>query len=323
MRIPARTLAALALLASAALAGGTTTVATFDGGVNLGGWTYGTPPALLPTGGNPGAFLAGAVDTFAPQLRTTGDSVFTGDWRARGVTSFGVDLKTFSTQFPALRECTLMLTSGGCSVFYLGTEFVPQPGAGWESFDFTVDSASTTLPEGWATFGTCPDPDVAWNNVITDVTQVTIFYGNPTFFYIFDIWEMGADNLRITEADDPWTDLGGGSVGQNGVPALVGTGPLTAGSQLGVQLTSSPSSEFVLLWIALAPTPFAAIGGTVQAFPFNAQFLGATDAAGALSGSATVPALPPGTELTLQFVCQDPTSIHGLTLSNGVRGTVP
>jgi len=317
-----RSLVALVLLTAPALAGSSTYVDTFSGGVNEGGWTYGPPPTISGPGGNPDAFMSSLVDTFAPQLRTSGASDFTGDYRSRNVVSLGVDLKTFATQFPAARECTLMLSNGSCSVYLLGIEQVPQPGAGWVSFDFSIDPHSTVLPTGWALNGLCHDPNAAWNTVIEDVTQVTIFYGDPTFFYIFDQWGVGADNLRIT-AEDPWEDLGGGTPGFNGQPQLTGLGPLTAGSSVGVELVNGPPLKLALLWIALSPVPFAALGGTVEAFPFNSQLLVETDASGRVAGGATMPAAASGTAFTFQFLCQDLSTLHGLTLSNGVRGTVP
>jgi len=176
-------------------------VETFDGGTNAGGWGYASIFNVIETsGGNPGAYLRNTLtDTFAPMVFTApGANPFHGNWRAMGVDGFGVDLFTHSTQFPFQREVTLMLSNGDCTVYWLGTELVPQPGAGWGSFDFVVDSASTTMPAGWTPFGSCTDPDTAWNTVMTGVTEVLVFYGDPTFFYIFDQWDVGMDNARIT-----------------------------------------------------------------------------------------------------------------------------
>jgi hypothetical protein len=33
--------------------------------------------------------------------------------------------------------------------------------------------------------------------VIQNVSRVQFFYGDPTFFFIFQQWEVGADNIRI------------------------------------------------------------------------------------------------------------------------------
>ena len=60
----------------------------------------------------------------------------------------------------------------------------------------------TNLPASWGVLEGCPelDPDAAWNQVIQDVDQVTFFYGDPTFFFIFQAWSTGIDNPSITRA---------------------------------------------------------------------------------------------------------------------------
>ena len=167
---------------------------------NEGGWSFGNAADSIQAGGNPGLHLRNPnLDTFAPQARTTDPgSAFHGDWRAAGATSFGVDLITYSTQFPAARELSLILTSGGgCSVYFKGAALVPQPGTGWKSFHFDVDASSTTLPSGWAVLSSCGSDDATWNTVVTGVTEVRLFYGDPTFFFIFDLWDVGMDNARL------------------------------------------------------------------------------------------------------------------------------
>lgn len=200
---PSRLQPILAALLLSLPASGQGFVETFSSGSNAGGWTGGNgADQIESSGGNPGAYLHNDnLDTFAPQPHTTlQGSFFTGDWRARGITSFGIDLITLSTQFAFQRECTLLLSDGnGCSVYFLGTDFVPQPGTGWKSFEFSVDAASPTIPAGWFHLGSCSDANAAWNAVVQDVQSVTIFYGDPTFFFIFDIWDFGLDNARIQQ----------------------------------------------------------------------------------------------------------------------------
>jgi hypothetical protein len=195
--------AALTAAASTALSSGAfaqTTVDTFTGGVNLGGWAFINGfDVLEAAGGNPGEYLHNDFyDTFAPMPRTTGSSAFTGDWRANDVTSFGLDLRTFATQFQFQREASLVLTSGNCSVYWLGTQLVPQVNEGWKSFDFAIDAQSATLPAGWTVLNGCGSDDATWNTVMTNVTEVMLFYGDPTNFFIFDVWDVGLDNARIT-----------------------------------------------------------------------------------------------------------------------------
>ncbi|MFT7484270.1 MAG: hypothetical protein ACI9F9_000110 [Candidatus Paceibacteria bacterium] len=202
----------ITLLASTATA--QNYVETFDGDVNAGGWTFGnTIEGIDATGGNPGAFLHNTViDTYAPQCRTTtANNPFHGDWRAMGVNSFGIDFNSIAVQFPYQREATLMLSNGSCTIYWLGTEFIPQVGTGWKSFDYAIDSASTSMPAGWLPYGSCTDPDTAWNTVMSNVTEVRIFYGDPTFFFIFDQWNVGMDNARLLTATGTPLCFGDGS----------------------------------------------------------------------------------------------------------------
>ena len=195
--------------ASSALAG-QTVAETFTGGSNQGGWTYGLANQVIETsGGNPGAYLhEPLIDTYAPQPHTALGlaSVFTGDYRARRVESFGVDVIVFSAQFFTNPPLTLMLandngtpfdTSDDCIVYLVGAN-VAAPGAGWTSYEFAIPAQSPTLPPGWQTYNACSTPDASWNSVITSVSYVRFLYGDPTFFYPVGPWNTGIDNPRIT-----------------------------------------------------------------------------------------------------------------------------
>ena len=211
-KLQAAWVAALLLVAPAARAGAPTFVETFDGGSNTGGWTYGGPGSIPPNGGNPGAYLnSGTLDTFAPQLRTSlVGTVFTGNYRTKGVTELGVDLIQLSNTTTGGRPCTLMLfhnnnTPGNpnddTAAYFLGPN-IPAQGQGWKSYDFVVPSQDTTLPAGWQllNMGNIDDPPLhTWDQVIQHVDKVQYFYGDPTFVFIFQLWVVGADNLRITE----------------------------------------------------------------------------------------------------------------------------
>lgn len=185
-----------------------------------GGWSFfGAPGHPLEvvesTGGNPGAFVhtlcsgLNCLDTFAPMLRTElgVPSLFTGDWRARGVDALGVDLAIFHVDFSSGgRPLTLMLRSDPGTpanalddvvVYRVGARNVPAPNGTWRRFDFRVPTASPTLPAGWVVQQGSGDPNADWNQVVADVDQVTFFFGDPSFFFIFQRWEVGADNVRI------------------------------------------------------------------------------------------------------------------------------
>jgi hypothetical protein len=131
------------------------------------------------------------------------------------------------------------------------------------------------------------------------------------------------DDLDVFELD-PWTDLGGSTAGIAGKPWLNGTGSLIGGTSASVALKFAPSSALTLAWISLAPSAFPAIGGTVHAFPFVSQLSLFVNSEGSFNGTTTWPiGIPPGTEVTFQFLVQDASSIHGITLSNGLLATAP
>jgi hypothetical protein len=123
---------------------------------------------------------------------------------------------------------------------------------------------------------------------------------------------------------DHWDDLGGGTVGVSGLVTASGSGPLTAGSLNSLTVTDAAPLQPMLAWISLNPTPFNALGGTVHAYPFNAQLLLFTNASGDFSATAPWPmGIPSGTKVWFQFIVQDFSVPHGLTLSNGLLATTP
>ena len=161
---------------------------------------------------------------------------------------------------------------------------------------------------------------------------------------VYRVWSMAAgqdldsyfsDTLRwvltdeardwvSAQLDGTWDDLGGGSPGAAGTPSLTGSGSLTAGSTVGLDLTDAPAGSLLLAWIAFDSTPFPAAGGVVHTLPFANQLLFGADASGTFGASTTWPAgIPPGSEIWFQFVVEDPSVVWGFTLSNGVKATTP
>lgn len=179
---------------------------------NQGVWRWGGPfESIDPLGGFPTDHLVSIdLDTFAPMLTSSGSSIFTGDYRSAGVTALAVDLQTFDLDFPTScqRPLSLMLENDNGTpgtpiddfyVYFVLPLDVPCADGSWHSYSVTVPSQSTTLPAGWAV-----DPNVsgsanvAWNSVITNVSRVRWFFGDPTFFFIFQMWDIGADNPSIS-----------------------------------------------------------------------------------------------------------------------------
>jgi hypothetical protein len=200
-------------------AGATTFTETFDNGSNDSVWSWGFDDTFVSIGGNPGWFFAtDGLDTFAPRLRTTASGTFTGDYRTMEVTSIGIDLIMFSDSTAEGRPLTPMLIydngtpgdqSDDTAAYFLGPN-IPLVDEGWISYDFDVPSQETSLPAGWLllNLGSVSAPaNHDWNTVTQNVSRLQWHYGDPTFFFIFQVWSLGADNIRITFVD------GGGEPG--------------------------------------------------------------------------------------------------------------
>lgn len=121
-----------------------------------------------------------------------------------------------------------------------------------------------------------------------------------------------------------WVDLGSGLAGVSGVPSLVGTGTLVAGSPGSLVLTSAKPASPALLFVALSSTPLAFKGGTLVAYPFSLTLALATDGAGGISLPFTWPSgVPSATSIYFQFGVQDPAAIMGVALSRALKATTP
>jgi hypothetical protein len=199
---------------------GATVTETFEGGTNAAGWSYGFD-SPDNTGGNPGWWLhAVGLDTFAPSLSTNPSipSAFTGNLRAKGVTSMAMDARIDHTDFniggDAFSMTLLLRKTNGTpddvsddDYAWFAGEQVPVVGSGWQHYDFPVPAAQTTLPAGWK--GGSPDdpesfrPGVTWNDIVTSADIVEFDYLKPGFFAIFQQWDTGADNISVTSVPEP------------------------------------------------------------------------------------------------------------------------
>lgn len=179
---------------------------------NLGNWHWGGPfEAIDPSGGFPAEQLVSIdLDTFAPMLESNGSSIFTGDYRALDVSALGVDLQTFDLDFPSScqRPLSLVLENDNGTPFnpfddvyvYSVTPLdVPCADGLWHSYSVAIPAQSSSLPSGWAVDPNFSGaPAAAWNQVITGVSRVRWFFGDPTYFFIFQMWDVGADNPSIS-----------------------------------------------------------------------------------------------------------------------------
>ena len=205
-----------------------TFVETFTTGRNEGNWSYYTThsPVIEDAGGNPDEYLHDDnVVSFAPHPGTAlGDrSDFTGDYRARRVVSLGIDLRSLNYTWDITsRYVALMIMKDGGTpldpqddwgAFIIGPDKVPSKAVemknaadknapGWKSYDFVIPSQTNRLPEGWTIIrpesGNWDKARATWGNLMTDVSYVQFWYGDPTSIYLLNDFDLGLDNPRIS-----------------------------------------------------------------------------------------------------------------------------
>jgi hypothetical protein len=212
-------LASVAVVGAAALA--ESYVDTFDGGINAGSWTFGAPfEQIEAAGGNPGPFLHGwSIDSIFPTTRSGRNAdggIFTGNYRSMLVTSLGIDADLIEVDFPDVgnRPMTLALLSDNRTptdfsddwgAYLIGPDNIPYENDGWLSYDFAVPSQSDVWPADWTYWRLGPGSpaDGDWTALMQNVSEVDFLWGSPELFYIFQMWDAGADNLRISWIPEP------------------------------------------------------------------------------------------------------------------------
>ena len=134
----------------------------------------------------------------------------------------------------------------------------------------------------------------------------------------------GGFSSWVVTIDNTWSDLGQGLAGTHGLPVLVGSGDLSAGSTVTITLSNAlenATAGFVLGLSALN-APFK--GGTMVPNPdFIIPGL-TTTGTGSLTLSSTWPAgVPPGFLTYFQEWIVDPAAPKGFSASNGLSGAAP
>ena len=212
-------LAGLMLVAAPVLAD--TFTEGFEGGSNVGNWTFGNAADAIETeGGNPDAwFHNDNLNTFAPIFRCAyyGD-MFTGNYVANGVTQISGDFQTLAADNgTAYYPFALLLRNtygtpndveDDVYVYWVDENDVwcPQLGEGWTHYDFPIPSdfegAPGELPEEWMGGSYYSGPDIfpedkTWQEVISSVDRIEFWWFHPAWFGIYTWWDVGSDNLTI------------------------------------------------------------------------------------------------------------------------------
>jgi hypothetical protein len=213
---------------AAAQGGGPTPTPLLDGfedGVNQGGWAYNPSDVLERAGGNPGGWWhQDFAFTYAPVIYSASPAL-AGDWRAAGADRVQFDARLDHLDFGTGEGFPMSLllrdTKGTADMqdddfAYTVGPNVPLVGTGWKSFDFPVPSADTSpLPSGWIG-GYSGDPEhfrpgVDWNDVITSIDRVGIYWFNPATAAIYQVWDVGLDNVQVSANGSATARNGGGT----------------------------------------------------------------------------------------------------------------
>ncbi|MCB9897924.1 MAG: VCBS repeat-containing protein [Planctomycetes bacterium] len=129
---------------------------------------------------------------------------------------------------------------------------------------------------------------------------------------------------QVAGAPLAWQTVGCGTSGSAGVPSLVGSGALTAGSTARLALTGARPSSFAAIFVSAASTPVAFKGGLLHAFPLALALDVTTNAGGQIALAFPWPAgVPSGVAVWWQTLIADPAALGGVALSNAVRSTAP
>ena len=151
------------------------------------------------------------------------------------------------------------------------------------------------------------------------------------------LW-VGGDFKLLADTDDaylgvwggctpgvsPWTDLGFALAGTDGLPQLVGTGPLFPATAGALTLAQAAPSAFAPLFVSLTGSPAPFKGGVLVPLPALLTLPLATSPAGALTLSwSSWPGGLSGLSVYFQHAIVDAAAPNGVALSNALRADVP
>jgi hypothetical protein len=135
---------------------------------------------------------------------------------------------------------------------------------------------------------------------------------------------VGSGGYVLEFNSSGFVNLGGGTSGALGQPVFDASGPLTAGSNLTLDLSNTQPNAPFFLWMSLSTNPANVVGGTLYPLPADLKLLLSTDPTGHFNTVAPVaPGAPSGLHIWMQCIAKDATNIHGITLSNCMRAQTP
>lgn len=165
------------------------------------------------------------------------------------------------------------------------------------------------------------DIDVAGVGDCNGDARPDVLLGQP---YHDQAFTDGGLGVVLSGALPRWTPLGGGLLGVDGIPSLLGTGLLLTGSPGTLKLTHASPASLSLLAVSLANNPTGFKCGTLITVPVVFQVPLVTGGAGNIP--LAWPAWPAGLSgfsLYFQYAIADAAAVCGVSISTALRGDVP
>jgi FG-GAP repeat/FG-GAP-like repeat len=122
----------------------------------------------------------------------------------------------------------------------------------------------------------------------------------------------------------PWMSAGTALAGVAGLPRLVGTGQLVAGSHVALSLDRAAPLALAAMLFSIGSVPVPFKGGTLVPSLQSPPVLFLTNGAGTLVAGTNWPSsVPAGFDLFVQALVKDGAAAQGIALSNAVKATTP
>ncbi len=223
--------AAAMAMTGAGAAAGVSHFENFNTAGDYQGWTANGNQMIFP-GGNGGDYIGVPyLDFWGMTLRNDNPaSGVIGDLSNLDATTWSVDVRVFALDTfggdpidPGFFPVVLEFVDYGdpdnnipfASVYTIGAA-LPAVAAGWSTLEYTVPSTNqAALPAGWGGTG-AEDPNTfepilpvgrTYQNVMASVDEVRFTTFVPGFFYGFNLWEVGWDNVKVAPVPAPSTGV--------------------------------------------------------------------------------------------------------------------
>ncbi len=245
----------------------------------------------------------GADDRFGSQVALSGDAAVVGA-RFEGGSATGVDGDGSDNSADNAGAAYLFVRDG---TTWSHRAYLKASNTGAFDEFSAVSLANTTVIVG----ASREDGSATGVNGNQNVHFQGAFDSGATYVYEIGAWQdlgLGLDGIGVTD------------------PFLAGIGPLTAGTPVSLDLSSTLDNAPAFLFVGSVRLDFSPFfGGTlVPDFlaPGGSLHVLVTDGAGAITLNSTWPAaIPSGFEFYLQYWIEDASAPFGFAASNAIRGT--